>query len=80
MRKGMAPLDACMDALKRISRNYDHDRKRMESFNIEFYALRKDGVYAGVRLFAPKGKPSKFSVNDTGGDSRLESCITLYET
>ena len=80
MRKGMSPLDACMDALKRISRNYDHDRKRMESFNIEFYALRKDGVYAGVRLFAPKGKPSKFSVNDTGGDSRLEPCVTLYET
>ena len=66
--------------MKRISRNYDHDLKRMASFNIEFYALRKDGVYAAVRLFAPKGKPSKFSVNDTGGESRLEDCVTLYET
>ena len=80
MRHGMSPADACMDALKRISRNYDHDLKRMASFNIEFYALRKDGVYAAVRLFAPKGKPSKFSVNDTGGESRLEDCVTLYET
>ena len=80
MRHGMSPADACMDALKRISRNYDHDLKRMASFNIEFYALRKDGVYAAVRLFAPKGKPSKFSVNDTGAESRLEDCVTLYET
>ena len=80
MRHGMAPTEACLDALKRIARNYDNDVKRMASFNIEFYALRKDGVYGAVRLFAPKGKPSKFSVNDTGGESRLESCVTLYET
>ncbi|HEY3740017.1 MAG TPA: N(4)-(beta-N-acetylglucosaminyl)-L-asparaginase [Bryobacteraceae bacterium] len=80
MRHGMSPTEACVDAMKRVSRNYDHDRKRMESFNINFYALRKDGVYGGSVLFAPRGKPSKFSVNDTGGESRLENCETLYET
>ena len=79
MRHGMSPSDACMDALKRVSRNYDHDKARMASFNINFYALRKDGMYGAGVLFAAKGKPSKFSVNDTGGDSRLENCVTLYE-
>lgn len=80
MRHGMSPSEACMDALKRIARNYDNDLKRMASFNINFYALRKDGVFGGGVLFAPKGKPSKFAVNDTGGESRLENCVALYET
>ncbi len=78
MRHGMSPTEACMDTLKRISRNYDHDLKRMASFNINFYALRKDGEFGAGVLFAPKGQPSKFSVND-GGESRHENCVTLYE-
>jgi N4-(beta-N-acetylglucosaminyl)-L-asparaginase len=78
MRRGMAPAEACLDAMKRVARNYDNDLKRMASFNINFYALRKDGVYGGAVLFASKGKPSKFAVND-GGESRHENCLTLYE-
>lgn len=78
MRRGMAPREACLDALKRISRNYDNDAKRLARFDINFYALRKDGVYAGAALWKHKGRSSMFAVND-GGASRHEPCVHLLE-
>ncbi|MFN7999093.1 MAG: N(4)-(beta-N-acetylglucosaminyl)-L-asparaginase [Bryobacteraceae bacterium] len=83
MRHGMSPRDACLDALKRVSRNFDHDRARLDKFDLSFYALRKDGEYAGASLWngnvqAGKLHPARFAVND-GGASRLENCIFLYE-
>jgi len=83
MRHGMSPKDACLDALKRISRNFNHDPKRLNQFDINFYALRKDGAYAGATLWNGRmtntGFVSRqFAVND-GGDSRLEPCVYLME-
>ena len=83
MRHGMSPKDACMDALKRIARNYNDDQSRLNQFDINFYALRKDGVYAGTSLWSGRlGKTgfvsTKFAVND-GGASRLENCVYLLE-
>jgi N4-(beta-N-acetylglucosaminyl)-L-asparaginase len=83
MRQGMSPVDACLDTLKRISRNFDHDKKRLAKFDITFYALRKDGAYASATLWSKrtrmgKAVPAQFSVN-TGGESRLENCAYLYE-
>ena len=74
MRHGMTPREACLDVLKRISHNFADDRARMQ-FDIRFYALRRDGQYAGASLWNA-GKPS-FAVND-GGESRLEECVTLF--
>ena len=51
MRHGMSPKDACLDALKRVARNFDNDRARLEQFDLNFYALRKDGEYAGASLW-----------------------------
>ena len=84
MRHGLSPQDAVMDALKRVSRNYDHDLKRLDKFDINFYALRKDGVFAGGSLwsgmFRNTGYVSrKFAVNDGTGNSRLMDCAYLYE-
>jgi N4-(beta-N-acetylglucosaminyl)-L-asparaginase len=76
MRRGMSPTEACLDTLKRISRNYNDDKAKMK-FNINFYALRKDGAYGSASLFAAPGKPEKFAVND-GGESRLENGSALY--
>jgi N4-(beta-N-acetylglucosaminyl)-L-asparaginase len=83
MRHGMAPKEAILDCLKRVSRNYGDDRGRLEKFDLNFYALRKDGLYAGGSLW--KGRlrqgqmvPARFAVND-GGKSRLEDCVFLYE-
>lgn len=84
MRHGMSPKDACLDCLKRIVRNYNDDRERLNRFDINFYCLRKDGMYAGAALWS--GRPrrgggftsSRFAVND-GGESRLEDCVWLLE-
>jgi N4-(beta-N-acetylglucosaminyl)-L-asparaginase len=84
MRAGKSPKDAVLEALKRIARNYDNDQKRLEKFDINFYALRKDGVYAGGSLWSGSRRRDgsytsrKFAVND-GGASRLEDCVFLYE-
>jgi N4-(beta-N-acetylglucosaminyl)-L-asparaginase len=83
MRHGMTPKDAIRDALQRIARNFDNDKKRLDKVDINFYALRKDGVYAAGTLWNPQGRPegeaySKFSVND-GGASRHELCGHLLE-
>lgn len=84
MRHGMSPKDAVLDALKRVARNYDNDLKRIDRFDINFYALRKDGAFAGGSLwngqFRRTGFVSrKFAVNDGTGNSRLEDCVYLYE-
>ncbi|MBI3683532.1 MAG: N(4)-(beta-N-acetylglucosaminyl)-L-asparaginase [Acidobacteria bacterium] len=83
LRHGMTPKEACLDALKRIARNYDNDRERLARFDISFYALRKDGAYAGASLWsgaARRGqlRPRQFAVND-GDRSRLENCGYLLE-
>ncbi|MBX5494905.1 MAG: N(4)-(beta-N-acetylglucosaminyl)-L-asparaginase [Bryobacteraceae bacterium] len=83
MRHGMPPKEACLDVLKRISRNYDQDLTRLARFDIVFYALRKDGAYASASLWSGRRQREavstrKFAVND-GGESRLEDCAFLYE-
>lgn len=74
MRHGMEPKDACLDALKRIARNFDGNRAKLLQFDISFYALRKDGAYAGASLW----NNAKFSVNE-GGDSQIKPCIPLMQ-
>lgn len=83
MRRGMSPKEACLDAVKRVARNFDNDQARLAPIDINFYALRKDGEYAGATLWSHavrNGKlvPKKFAVND-GGESRLENCAWLFE-
>jgi len=84
MRHGMSPQEAVMDALKRVSRNYDNDLKRLDKFDINFYALRKDGVFAGGSLWSGQFRATgfvsrKFAVNDGTGNSRLMDCAYLHE-
>jgi hypothetical protein len=56
---------------------------KLAQFDINFYAIRKDGAYAGAALWSGRirnGKlaASQFSVND-GGQSRHERCVFLFE-
>jgi N4-(beta-N-acetylglucosaminyl)-L-asparaginase len=76
MRHGMSPRDACLDVLRRVAHNFENDRARLAKFDIDFYALRRDGQFAGASLWN-RGEP-RFAVND-GGESRLEACVTLLE-
>jgi N4-(beta-N-acetylglucosaminyl)-L-asparaginase len=77
MRHGMSPKEAGLDALKRVARNFKNDKAWLTQVDINFYALRNDGAYAGVSLW--KGdRPARFCVND-GGQSRYEDCAYLLE-
>jgi N4-(beta-N-acetylglucosaminyl)-L-asparaginase len=84
MRHGMSPREACLDALKRVARNFDSDLMRLDKIDLHFYALRKDGEYASASLWngeyrGGKLSPARFAVNDGGGASRLETSAFLLE-
>jgi N4-(beta-N-acetylglucosaminyl)-L-asparaginase len=78
MRHGMSPLDAGMDALNRLVRNYNGDRERLQFIDMSYYVLRKDGAYAGVSLWEgyEAGKPHKIAVHD--GVRRAEKTVSLF--
>ena len=78
MRHGMSPLDAGMDALKRIVGNYNNDRERLQFVDMVYYILRKDGAYAGVSLWEgyETNKPHQIAVHD--GSRRLEKTVSMF--
>lgn len=71
MRRGMAPLDAGMDALRRIRSNTIERRLLNErgdpAFNVRFFVLSKAGDWAGVAMYA-SGEAS-FAVCTENGSS-----------
>jgi N4-(beta-N-acetylglucosaminyl)-L-asparaginase len=80
MRHGMSPHEACVDALKRIVRNYNGDMDRLRFMDMTYYALRKDGAYAGVSLWTgyDPNTPHRIAVHD-GGTKRNEKTVSLFE-
>src|SRR5438552_574097 len=79
MRHGMSPLDAGIDALKRIVRNYNGDMNKLRFVDMTYYVLRKDGAYAGACLWEgyTPGKPHKIAVHD--GNLRAEKAVNLLK-
>lgn len=78
MRHGMSPMEAGMDALKRIARNFNNDMKKLQYLDMQYYVLRKDGAYAGVTLWGQRnGQDKYFAVND--GSPRREKLTPLFE-
>jgi N4-(beta-N-acetylglucosaminyl)-L-asparaginase len=78
MRHGMSPLDTGMEALKRIIRNYNGDKERLQFVDMVYYILRQDGAYAGVSLWEgyETNKPHQIAVHD--GSRRLEKTVNLF--
>ena len=74
MRRGMSPKDAGMEALKRIKANTIESRllnsKGNPNFNIRFFALNKQGQYAGVAMY--RAGETKFAVCTESGAQALE--------
>ncbi|MBI3949815.1 MAG: N(4)-(beta-N-acetylglucosaminyl)-L-asparaginase [Acidobacteria bacterium] len=70
MRHAMTPVDACLDALKRIMSYY----KGRPDFQVKFYALNKQGEYAGAAIW----DDAELAVSDARG-SRIEPCAYLYK-
>jgi N4-(beta-N-acetylglucosaminyl)-L-asparaginase len=69
MRRGMSPKDAGVDALRRIRGNTVDARllneRGLPNFNVRFFALNKQGEWAGVALYA--SGEAKFAVCDENG-------------
>ncbi len=83
MRGGAPPAEACLEALRRVVRNFGGNRQRLAQFDLNYYALRKDGAYAGASLWdrvIRRGAlvQKRFAVS-TGGAGRLEDCISLMQ-
>ena len=80
MRRGMSPKEAALDALKRVARNFDNDQKRLAAVDLNFYALSKDGEYAGASLWGSRtGTMARFAVATDPGGARMENSAYLLE-
>ena len=80
MRHGMSPKEAMLDALKRVSRNFDNDLERLAQIDLNFYAVRKDGEYSGGSLWdrpRPGAPVAQFAVCTADGGSRHENSVSL---
>lgn len=80
MRKGMSPEEAGMDALRRITRNYNNDMAKIAYVSMFFYILRRDGMYAGVSMWGEAGPGQhqrRFAVHD--GTRRMEQAKFLFQ-
>ena len=80
MRAGKSPTEACLEACRRVVRNYDNDKTRLRRFHLLFYALNKDGVHGGASLWgaSPGGRPRTYAIHD-GAEAKLVPCAALFE-
>jgi N4-(beta-N-acetylglucosaminyl)-L-asparaginase len=80
MRKGMSPSEACLEALHRVARNYNNDKKKLTKFHLFFYALNKDGVHGSASLWRNtySGKHASYAVHD-GTQARLAECTPYFD-
>ena len=81
MRRGTKPGDACLEALGRVARNYNGDKKKLATFHLYYYAVNKDGEFGSASLWKngyEAGKVAKFAVCD-GTGSRLETCRAFFD-
>ena len=75
----MSPEEAGLDALRRIVRNYNGDRHKLQYVDMTNYILRNDGAYAGVTLWAgPPDHLKRFGVHDDKG-KRYEKATPLFQ-
>ena len=79
MRRGMSPLEAGMDALKRIVRNYNNDMTKLKFIDMTYYILRKDGAYAGVSLWEASSVHDKHKIAVHDGTKRSEVTVSLLK-
>ncbi len=81
MRRGKSPEEACLEALARIARNYNGDKKKLSTFHIFFYALNKDGVHGAASLWRnhyEEKQHSVYAVHD-GTEARLVECKPFFD-
>ena len=79
MRRGMPPVEAGMEVLRRLAHLYSNDKARLRYIQMVYYILRNDGAYAGVSFWSESysGRRMQFAVHD--GKARLEETVALFE-
>ncbi|HKO05622.1 MAG TPA: N(4)-(beta-N-acetylglucosaminyl)-L-asparaginase, partial [Candidatus Acidoferrales bacterium] len=78
MRRGATPTEACLEALKRVARNYNNNMDKLRQFHIFFYALNKYGAYGGAALWQKEYKGvenARFAVDDGTGPRLVDSAF-----
>ena len=78
MRGGASPVDACMEACRRIVR-YTVERRLLDergrpSFNVEFYAVNKRGEHGSASIWSG----GRYAVN-VDGDASLQDVAHVFE-
>jgi len=79
MRHGMSPVDAGLDALQRIVRNYNGDMNKLKFMDMTYYVLRKDRAYAGVSLWEGSSPNAKHHIAVHDGTKRSEATVALLK-
>lgn len=78
MRGGESPVDACLEALRRIVRWTVEDRLLDENgrpgFNVNYYAVNKRGEWGGAAIWSG----ARYAVS-VDGDTRHEDSAYLFE-
>lgn len=79
MRRGASPTEACLEALRRVAANYRNDRRKLEKFGLNFYALNKRGEHGAAALWdvSPGRRPGQYAVNDGTGSRLVNSAYLL---
>ncbi|MFZ0638348.1 MAG: N(4)-(beta-N-acetylglucosaminyl)-L-asparaginase [Candidatus Acidiferrales bacterium] len=80
MRRGMSPTDACLEALHRVVHNYEFDKSRLKMFDLQFYAMNKDGVHGAASLWSDRqdGHGVSYAVHD-GTEAHEAPFTPLFE-
>ena len=81
MRQGKSPTDACLEAMHRVAKNYNNDKKKLGTFHIYFYALNKDGQHGAASLWRNGYEESKravYAVHD-GTAAKLVECAPYFD-
>lgn len=75
MRGGMKPVDACLDVLQRICEKTVEKRlihsKGKPKFNLNFYALNKNGAYGAAAIY----RGSRYAVHDGVSNTLKDSAF-----
>jgi N4-(beta-N-acetylglucosaminyl)-L-asparaginase len=77
MRRGMAPTDACLEALRRVIATSEPrllDGAGRPKFDLTYYAMNKRGEFGSASLYVG----AQYSVHD-GRDARTPDCAYLFE-
>ncbi len=80
MRRGASPREACLEALRRVAANYRNDRKKLEQFDLNFYAVNKRGQHGAAALWnvsSTRKRQAQYAVNDGGASRLVESAYLL---